>query len=75
MTQLLLRRIQSRDENLTLRVNQSTHLRWICGLIMNILLLMLFFLNTDYEEEDWLDKLGPFSCEFLFLWLHVGIDW
>ena len=32
------------------------------------------FSNTDCEEEDWLDKLGPFSSEFLFLWLHVGID-
>ena len=32
------------------------------------------FSNTDCEEEDWLDKLGPFSSEFLFLWVHVGID-
>ena len=32
------------------------------------------FSNTDCEEEDWLDKLGPFSSEFLFLWVLVGID-
>ena len=32
------------------------------------------FSNTDYEEEDWLDKLGPFSSEFVFLWVHVGIN-
>ena len=32
------------------------------------------FSNTNCEEEYWLDKLGPFSSEFLFLWVHVGID-
>ena len=25
------------------------------------------FSNTDCEDEDWLDKLGPFSSMFLFL--------
>ena len=29
------------------------------------------FSNSDCEEEEWLDKLGPFSSEFLFLWVHV----
>jgi hypothetical protein len=32
------------------------------------------FSNTDCEEEQWLDKLGPFSSEFLFLWVHVVFD-
>ena len=32
------------------------------------------FSNTDCEEEDWLDKLGPFSSEFLFLLVHVHFD-
>ena len=33
------------------------------------------FSNTDCEEEDWLDKLGPSSCEFLFVLVHVDMDW
>ena len=32
------------------------------------------FSNTDCEEEDWLDKLGPFSSEFLFVLVHVHFD-
>ena len=27
------------------------------------------FSNTDCEDKDWLDKLGPFSSMFLFLML------
>ena len=30
------------------------------------------FSNTDCEDEDWLDKLGPFLSMFLFLWLRSG---
>ena len=28
------------------------------------------FCNSDCEEEEWLDKLGPFSSMFLFLWVR-----
>ena len=32
-----------------------------------------YFSNTDCEDEDWLDKLGPFSSMFLFLWLRFDL--
>ena len=28
------------------------------------------FSNTDCEDENWIDKLGPFSSMFLLLWLR-----
>ena len=28
------------------------------------------FSNSDCEDEEWLDKLGPFSSMFLFLWVR-----
>ena len=42
-TQTLLRLILNGEENLTLKVSPFTHLSLICGLIVNMLPLMLYF--------------------------------